>query len=162
METKYFRVNFLVEGNDDDGYCAYASQSSPNHQSGWGQTANEAVSNLCRLLSGEFTEPFDGTHKGDPCQWCGVPHDDVEVGPCEGAKINQKPTPLTWREFVAMLVDQTKYPGQMRPWWLCTDPKLQHEMLAEAAAQFTQWKANELRADKKRKAFDTELYGGEE
>ncbi len=32
---------------------------------------------------------FDGWHLGDPCRWCGIPHDEVPVGPCLGPPSNQ-------------------------------------------------------------------------
>lgn len=51
MITRRFHVQFYVEGNDDIGYWAYKSISSPRDQFGWGKTVVEAVSNLCRLLS---------------------------------------------------------------------------------------------------------------
>jgi len=25
----------------------------------------------------------DVLHRGDPCKYCGIPHDDVPIGPCE-------------------------------------------------------------------------------
>jgi hypothetical protein len=24
-------------------------------------------------------------HRGDPCVWCGTPHDDIEIGQCRAA-----------------------------------------------------------------------------
>ncbi len=36
----------------------------------------------CRAHGG----PPHRRHKGDPCIYCGVPHDDVEPGPCPGRK----------------------------------------------------------------------------
>ena len=27
-------------------------------------------------------------HRGDPCQWCGIPHDEVPVGQCPCAPSN--------------------------------------------------------------------------
>ena len=34
-------------------------------------------------------------HKGDPCIFCGIPHDDVGVGPCHGCIVpdGRKPCP---------------------------------------------------------------------
>ncbi len=36
----------------------------------------------CRRHGGP--ELKDVAHQGDPCASCGVPHDDVKVGPCPG------------------------------------------------------------------------------
>ncbi len=31
-----------------------------------------------------FTPKFQGYHQGDPCIYCGIPHDKVPVGDCTG------------------------------------------------------------------------------
>ncbi len=31
--------------------------------------------------------PFIGLHLGDPCIYCNVGHDHVEVGPCPGPRV---------------------------------------------------------------------------
>jgi hypothetical protein len=30
----------------------------------------------------------DGKHRGDPCIFCGTPHDEVEIGDCPGTRRN--------------------------------------------------------------------------
>jgi hypothetical protein len=37
------------------------------------------------------------THYGDPCIHCGIGHDDVPPGPCQGDKA--KAVPIAWREL---------------------------------------------------------------
>ncbi len=58
MKMRIFAVSFYLEGNENSGFYAWQSATSPRAECGWGATVNEAVSNLCRLLSsGEFTKP---------------------------------------------------------------------------------------------------------
>ncbi len=60
--SKDFVISFYMEGNENTGFYAWLSQSSPRSEFGWGATIYEAVSNLCRLLSflsGEFTKPVN-------------------------------------------------------------------------------------------------------
>jgi hypothetical protein len=44
----------------------------------------------CCKAYGQYTYPY-ALHKGDPCERCGVSHDDVAPGPCQGSK----PTPAS-------------------------------------------------------------------
>ena len=59
MKMRIFEVRFYLEGNENSGFFAWQSATSPRAEYSWGATANEAISNLCRLLSGEFTEPVE-------------------------------------------------------------------------------------------------------
>ncbi len=41
------------------------------------------------IAAGDEGEPaeFKGWHLGDPCVFCGIAHDDVEIGPCHDCKL---------------------------------------------------------------------------
>ncbi len=43
---------------------------------------------LAALAVGDAVEAaeFKGWHLGDPCVFCGIAHDDVEIGPCHDCK----------------------------------------------------------------------------
>ena len=36
-------------------------------------------------------------HRGDPCEYCGIPHDDVPPGPCEVSILNAAEELRLWR-----------------------------------------------------------------
>ena len=66
METRIFEVRFYLEGNEDSGFYAWQSVTSPKEEYGWGATASEVVSNLCRFLNGEFTKPIEQANRDLP------------------------------------------------------------------------------------------------
>lgn len=55
-------------------------------------------------------------HKGDPCEYCGLPHDDVPIGDCKGTDapdfdplqlpflVEFKDLYLGWNEFPPRLI----------------------------------------------------------
>lgn len=51
--SKDFVISFYMEGNEDAGFYAWLSQSSPKEEFGRGATIYEALANLCRLLDGD-------------------------------------------------------------------------------------------------------------
>lgn len=49
-----------------------------------------AICPYCKA-HGQYTYPYD-LHKGDPCQGCGIAHDDVPVGPCTPKRATPSPS----------------------------------------------------------------------
>ncbi len=45
----------------------------------------------------EFSPKFEGYHRGDPCIYCGIPHDEVPIGDCVGKQANTQQSQFNTR-----------------------------------------------------------------
>ena len=72
LPYKTFRDRFGKIQRFDGGYCGHVPGLA------------------CAAHGGPRTKaPKFTAHKGDPCIYCGTPHDEVGVGPCPGRRENR-------------------------------------------------------------------------
>ena len=58
---------------------------------------------------------------------------------------------FTYRNFLAVLVNSLRNPGDVSPFWLCMNGKAKKEQIAWAEIYFEQWKTLELDAQNRRR-----------
>jgi len=56
-------------------------------------------------------------HRGDPCEYCGIPHDDVPPGPCEVSILNAAEELRLWRWIhEEMQLHMVRNADESQPW----------------------------------------------